>query len=303
MVQTSFATAFSAIQANQMVRFKLGPLWWAYYNPSWAPSLDILNKFVEPFVRRALSPEARQASGNFTGELAEFTQDPRDLRDQLVNILLAARDTTAATLSFLFYELAYHPEVYSRLRAEILETLQADGEFSYANLKGMRYLQHCLNETLRLYPIVPLNGRTALRDSTLPRGGGKDGKEVSHFRVDLIAKPIFVPKDTLCLYSPLVLQSREDLFGLSVNDFDPSRWESWTPAPWTYIPFNGGPRMCLGQNFALTEMAYAVARVCEKFERIEERSGKARGSHGFCEDIILSPLEGVKVGLIRTAES
>jgi hypothetical protein len=57
--------------------------------------------------------------------------------------------------------------------------------------------------------------------------------------------------------------------------------------------------MCLGQNLALTEIAYVVARVCQTFERLEERSGKARGSHGVCEDIILSPLEGVKVGLIR----
>jgi cytochrome P450 len=90
-----------------------------------------------------------------------------------------------------------------------------------------------------------------------------------------------------------------ELVGPTANEFDPTRWETWTPEPWSYIPFNGGPRICLGQNFALTEAAYVVARMCENFERIVERSGKARGSHGFCEDIILSPLEGVKVGLIR----
>jgi cytochrome P450 len=94
------------------------------------------------------------------------------------------------------------------------------------------------------------------------------------------------------------MQRREDLFGPTVNDFEPSRWETWTPVPWTYIPFNGGPRICLGQNFALIEMGYAVARLCQVFEKVEDRSGKERGTCGYCEDIILSPLEGVKIGMI-----
>jgi cytochrome P450 len=94
------------------------------------------------------------------------------------------------------------------------------------------------------------------------------------------------------------MQRREDLFGPTVNDFNPSRWATWTPVPWTYIPFNGGPRICLGQNFALTEMAYATARMCQVFERLEERSGLKRGQVGYRSDIVLSPLNGVKVGLI-----
>jgi cytochrome P450 len=177
--QVAFASAFAEIQANQMTRFRLGGVWWMYYNPSFAPALDILNSFVQPFVERALHPDAREKkSGNLTEELAEFTQDPKQLRDQLVSILLAGRDSTASLLSFLFYELAYQPAIYARLRQEVLQTLEADGELSYANLKGMKYLQNCLNETLRLYPSVPLNGRYALGDTTLPHGGGKDGQEV-----------------------------------------------------------------------------------------------------------------------------
>jgi cytochrome P450 len=94
------------------------------------------------------------------------------------------------------------------------------------------------------------------------------------------------------------MQRRTDLFGPTANDFNPSRWVDWTPVPWTYLPFNGGPRICLGQNFALTEMAYVTARMCQTFERVEERSGMKRGSHGFRTDIILTPLKGVKIGLI-----
>ena len=94
------------------------------------------------------------------------------------------------------------------------------------------------------------------------------------------------------------MQRRKDLFGETVNDFDPSRWTTWNPKPWHYIPFNGGPRVCLGQNFALTEMAYMTARMCQAFARIEERSGLKRESQGYRTDIILTPLKGVKVGLI-----
>lgn len=94
------------------------------------------------------------------------------------------------------------------------------------------------------------------------------------------------------------MQRRVDLFGPTVADFDPSRWATWIPVPWTYLPFNGGPRMCLGQNFALMEMAYATTRMCQVFERVEERSGEERGKQGFKGDIILTPLNGVKIGLI-----
>jgi cytochrome P450 len=94
------------------------------------------------------------------------------------------------------------------------------------------------------------------------------------------------------------MQRRRDLFGPTVNEFNPSRWETWTPVPWTYIPFNGGPRICLGQNFALTEMGYATVRMLQTFQGVEDRSGEERGRVGFKTDIILSPLKGVRVALV-----
>lgn len=126
---------------------------------------------------------------NFTDALSEFTNDKKVLRDQLVNTLLAARDTTAATLSWLFYELAYHPDAYAKLRAEVIDIIGVNGKPTYDQLKNMKYLQWCINEgdlahstrlivVLRLYPIVPFNARTAQKDTTLPRGGGPNGLDV-----------------------------------------------------------------------------------------------------------------------------
>ena len=94
------------------------------------------------------------------------------------------------------------------------------------------------------------------------------------------------------------MQRSREIFGATVDDFNPERWETWFPAPWTYIPFNGGPRICLGQNFALTEIAYATARMCQNFSSVEERSGLPRGSQGYKTDIILTPLMGVRIALI-----
>jgi cytochrome P450 len=165
---------------------------------------------------------------------------------------LAGRDTTAATLSFTFHELSKHPEVVARLRREILERLGPDQPPTYVDLKNMRYLQHVMNETLRLYPAVPFNMRFSLTDTTLPRGGGSDG-----------TKPIGIPRLTAVGYSTLLLQRLPQIYADQGEDFPdphtfaPERFERWTPKAWTYIPFNGGPRICIGQQWAYVANQFA----------------------------------------------
>lgn len=69
-----------------------------------------------------------------------------------------------------------------------------------------------------------------------------------------------VLKDTIIVYSTLYMQRRPDLYPTPAYDFpdvltySPERWERWTPKSWNYIPFNGGPRICIGQQFALAQM-------------------------------------------------
>lgn len=88
---------------------------------------------------------------------ATSTRDRKVIRDQIVAILLAGRDTTAGMLTFLFYELSGHPEIVATLRSEIELTVGTERVPTYEDLKNMRYLQHCLSEALRLYPSVPFN--------------------------------------------------------------------------------------------------------------------------------------------------
>ena len=88
------------------------------------------------------------------------------------------------------------------------------------------------------------------------------------------------------------------------DKFVPERWENWTPRAWTYIPFNGGPRICVGQQFALTEMAYVVVRLLQKYKSIENRMpvvgpNGERKVPGMSSDIVLQPLGGAYVAFVE----
>jgi cytochrome P450 len=106
-------------------------------------SIRVLDDFIEPFIERAIVGEHK--SGDLVDSLSQFTKDKKVIRDQLINVLLAARDTTASSLSWLFYEFAYHPEIYVKVRDEVLKSIGMRNP-TYDDLKNMKYLQHCLNE-------------------------------------------------------------------------------------------------------------------------------------------------------------
>lgn len=112
---------------------------------------------------------------------------------------------------------------------------------------------------LRLHPIVPGNARTANFDTTLPVGGGPDGKS-----------PIFIKKGQMVIYQVYVMHRRTDLYGEDAQEFKPERWESLRPS-WQYLPFNGGPRICIGQQFALTEASFTTIRILQAFKGLESR--------------------------------
>ena len=263
-----------------------------YPRAEYKRGIKVIDDFVLPFVHHALSlPEEElekrsksEKSFTFLHSLARFTRDPKVIRDQILSVLLAGRDTTAATLSWAFYELSHYPAVYAKLRSEVLSTVGAEAAPKYENLKNMPYLRHTIDETLRLYPAVPYNVRVALVDTTLPRTGDV---------------PITVLRDDAIIYSTYAMQRRADLYPAASDKFappgvfSPERWEHWTPKAWHYVPFNGGPRICVGQNFALAEVGYTLIRVCQKYERIEYVGEWEQQFHR--AEIVGSPGQGVRV--------
>ena len=137
----------------------------------------------------------------------------------------------------------------------------------------MPYLKNIVREVLRLYPprmstanaeayvsnmpAVGFNVRTAIEDTSLPVGSGSSG-----------SAPVGILKGTQIIYSVIGMQRRNDIFGADATVFRPERWESWSPSKWEYAPFNHGPRVCLGQSFAISHMRYALCRIFQKYETI-----------------------------------
>lgn len=114
---------------------------------------------------------------------------------------------------------------------------------------------------LRLHPVVPRNEREAVRDTVLPLGGGKDG-----------LSPVFVAKGTLVSYNIYAMHRRTDIYGPDAGEFRPGRWANGKLQPcWGYLPFNGGPRICIGQRYALTEVSYVLVRMAQEFRVLESR--------------------------------
>lgn len=95
---------------------------------------------------------------------------------------------------------------------------------------------------LRLYPSVPINSRRATRLTTLPVGGGSDGRS-----------PVLVRPGEAVRYSVYGMHRCKDIYGDDADKFRPERWgeDKLKHVGWAYLPFNGGPRLCLGREFAL----------------------------------------------------
>lgn len=146
--------------------------------------------------------------------------------------VVAARDTTASLISTALFELSHREEVLSKLRCEVASL---EGRLpTYQEIKDMKYLNHIIKETLRLYPPVPINARVAARHTWLPHGGGADGQA-----------PVFVERGTLVIYQVHSMHRRSDLWGDDSDEFKPERWVSARPK-FEYLPFNAGPRICPG---------------------------------------------------------
>ncbi|KAI9669166.1 MAG: hypothetical protein M1829_005167 [Trizodia sp. TS-e1964] len=264
-----FAKAFDFAQQMLAKRGRFRRFHWMIGGKDFKAACKQSHEFIDSFVTAALNKDRQETElekggskgkYHFLDGLVEHTRDPVELRSQLLNILLAGRDTTASLLGWIFYTLARHPTVYEKLRATIIEafgTFDSGKEITFSTIKSCQYLQYCVNETLRLYPIVPLNSRQAKRDTTLPRGGGPDG-----------LSPVFVSKGTIINYFVYNIHRRKDIWGEDADDFKPERWEG-RKIGWEYLPFNGGPRICIGQQFAITEASYMTIRLLQRFDKIE----------------------------------
>jgi len=175
-----------------------------------------------------------EASGEVQGITNTF------LRDQLINFFIAGRDTTALLLTWTAYFLARNPEVEKKVRSEILSELGSERP-TIQNVKNLRYLQMVFDESLRLFPpAVPYNSKVATSDCVLVNGAR-------------------LHKGQSVVYSPYVVHRDKVYWGKDAEEFRPERWEEpgLIKHPYQFLPFQKGPRMCLG-----VKMAYEEAKCC-----------------------------------------
>lgn len=180
-------------------------------------------------------------------ELAKETKDRDELQNQLLNIFLPAHDAVAIALTNVFFHLARKPAIWTNLRQELSELNLLDpnaAEITFERLEGLKRLQHVINETFRLIGMV---SRAALRDTTLPVGGGLSGDH-----------PIFIKKGDTFSMSLYSLHRRKEIYGEDADQFRPERWDDLRSRVWTCVPFGGGPRICVGQRIALVHVAYTI---------------------------------------------
>ncbi|EJF56346.1 cytochrome P450 monooxygenase pc-3 [Dichomitus squalens LYAD-421 SS1] len=238
--------------------------------------LAAVHEFIDPIVGEALRKKAERQrveediekdvrdDETLLEHLVKFTDDGKVLKDETLNILLAGRDTTACTLTFAVFALAEHADVLRRLREEVLDVVGPSRRPTYDDIREMKYMRAFINEVLRLYPPVPLNSRCSIQGMTWknPTDGQPDW---------------YIPPRVRCLYSVLLMHRRKDLWGPDALSFDPDRFiddrvqKYLVPNPFIFLPFNAGPRICLGQQFAYNEASFMLVRLLQRFSDIKLR--------------------------------
>jgi cytochrome P450 len=221
-------------------------------NRRYRQARDVLDSIIYRIINE------RRRSGEDTGDLLSMLLTAQDdegdgggmtdlqLRDEVITIFLAGHETTANTLTWTWHLLSEHPEIESRLHHELDHEL-AGRLPTVEDLPHLRYTEMVITEALRLYPPAWIMGRRALKDYQLG--------------------PYVVPAGSIVIMSPYVMH-HDDRYFPDPFRFDPDRWtpEAKASRPqFSFFPFGGGPRRCIGEGFAWTEAIMVIATLAPRW--------------------------------------
>ncbi|CAO3649312.1 unnamed protein product [Cunninghamella echinulata] len=265
-----FASSFDTVQQNAYIRFtnpyhkwteKLRDLLFPW-NISIRQHINKIDEFAYEVIKKRR--QEIQQGEQFNDLLSRFMEtknekgqllNDTELRDVVLNMVIAGRDTTAQALSWTFYSLMEQPRVEEKLLKEINEympdDLEKDPAALYEAIKNMKYAHAVFYEVLRLYPSVPNNQKYALNADIWPDG--------THIK-----------KGDYVLWSTWAMGRSFKIWGPDAKQFRPERWLNKegelireTQGKWPV--FHAGPRFCLGQNLATLEALVTITSLLKRY--------------------------------------
>lgn len=165
------------------------------------------------------------------------------IQDEVMTFFLAGHETTASALSWLIGMLAQHPQEQKKVQEEI--DREVGNEINLNELNKLKWLDNCLNESLRLYPPLWMTSRQAIKDETIA------GKHV--------------PKGTIVVLSPYFLH-RNEKYWSQPEIFDPGRFNDPLKHKDSFQPFSIGPRGCIGERFSRLEVKILATRLLQNYD-------------------------------------
>ncbi|KAJ3103586.1 hypothetical protein HDU97_010006 [Phlyctochytrium planicorne] len=218
--------------------------------------VKVLDDYVYEKVKNKRERNAKGEKIEYKDLLDLFMEHDSDmtdlqLRDMVLNMILAGRDTTAQALSWAFWVLDTHPEIISKISQEVLSVLGEYRTPTYDEINQLKYTNAVFFEVLRLYPSVPIDVKVSLNADVLPGG-------------------IEIPANTEVNYAIYSMGRMESLWGPDCLEFKPERWIDANgnvkrESQYKWLAFNAGPRICLGQNMATVEAVMTLAALCPRF--------------------------------------
>ncbi|XP_016441474.2 alkane hydroxylase MAH1-like [Nicotiana tabacum] len=183
--------------------------------------------------------------------------DDKSLRDTILNLMIAGRDTTSSGLTWFIWLVSTHPEVEKKIREELMAIISVTESqkwrlFRANELKNAIYLHAALCESLRLYPPVPFQHKTPREPCILPSGH-------------------HVHPNMRVMFSLYAMGRIESIWGKDASEFKPERWISdrgtvkHEPS-YKFLAFNAGPRTCLGKEVAFTQMKAVAAAIIHNYQ-------------------------------------
>eukprot|EP01117_Protostelium_nocturnum_P001864 TRINITY_DN1236_c0_g1_i1.p1 TRINITY_DN1236_c0_g1~~TRINITY_DN1236_c0_g1_i1.p1 ORF type:complete len:499 (+),score=107.05 TRINITY_DN1236_c0_g1_i1:54-1550(+) len=276
-----FAVAFDFSQSQMN---------WRALNPQWPivelftakgrkmrESKRIIDEFAYSIIEEREKDESQHEKDLLSLYLAMRDENgeklpKKQIRDAVLNLIIAGRDTTAQALSWSFFHLLMNPHIYQKAKKEI-QTVLGGEKVDYSNYRSLIYVNAVFHEAIRLHPSVPKNAKEALNDDQIPGGP-------------------FIKKGEWVRWCDWSMARNPEVWGEDCAVFKPERWIDQDGKfkrvdQWKFHSFNGGPRLCLGQNLATFESVSTMTELIKNFElKFDDgwlESSKMVGGYGWEE--------------------